>query len=95
MPLPDALCRGLQERGVPSSYRRKLLASEGGGGHLHTVWGLARDIIEDPLGGSPFAIAGSDAAQLAAIERLSLYLLLSLPFINAAGQAGIKAPGAF
>jgi hypothetical protein len=92
VPLPPSL------RGVPledaalQAYSRALVAPEWGGGHVHAAWGLARDLVEDPVGGSPFRVRGSDVEQLDAIERLALYLLRSLPFLHAAGS---RAPGQY
>lgn len=81
--LPRALyCATSAEQAV-RAYGRVLPGPEWGGGHLHAAWGLARDLVEDPLGTSPFAIAGSESAQLAAIGRLTLYLQYSLPFLLA------------
>jgi pimeloyl-ACP methyl ester carboxylesterase len=93
VPLPPPL------RGVPledaalQAYSRALVAPEWGGGHVHAAWGLARELVEDPVGGSPFRVPGSDAEQLDAIERLALYLLRSLPFLLHA--TGSRAPGQY
>lgn len=64
-------------------WRRSLPAPDWGGGHIHALWTLAREFVEDPLGGSPLSCSGDAASQLDATQRIFLYLLKSLPALLA------------